>query len=274
MVNKAQLKTQFIELTQVSNTTATKYLENAKYDLGTAIDKYFSKHPNNHHKSETIIKIPHDSKLIKLFDKYKSDEKNDIIDIDGTISYLEDLNIQPEDFKALIIAFLLKSPKMGVFNKSNFIGIWSNLNINNLEGMKSYINKYESSILMTNFDTFKKIYQFAFKFSVELENQKLLEIETCIDYWNLLIPKILKIEEVNTDLDEGKINERVEQWYTFLKEYEKKSLTFDSWSMFYSFLIEIIFKDPEGFNDYDEMAAWPSIIDEYIEYLHDNKLLN
>lgn len=43
--------------------------------------------------------------------------------------------------------------------------------------------------------------------------------------------------------------------------------------MFYLFLKEVVLPDPENFKDYDEMAAWPSIVDEYIEYLRDTNLL-
>lgn len=62
-------------------------------------------------------------KLAAIFDSYK-DPDSDIIGIDGTIKYIEDLGYEPEDKVTLALADFLESPSAGVFNRKNFILKW------------------------------------------------------------------------------------------------------------------------------------------------------
>ena len=88
-------------------------------------------------------------------------------------------------------------------------------------------------------------------------------------------------DRVNTAVKDGSlqpdkratVESRIEQWFEFVRNEYKRSFLKDSWSMFYLFFKDIIIKDPEKFTDYDEMAAWPSVMDEYFEYLRENELL-
>lgn len=279
--NKANSQSQFCQLTEVTPATAKKYLEAAKYDLGQALNAYYDKHHN---------KAKPNKELNSIFDKYKDPEDNNQTDIDGTLRYLEDLEITPEDLSSLTLAYLLKSPKMGIFLRESFVKVWEQQNCIDIPSMKTFLTKFHRSLInnepsytdvMTGeLATFQKLYDFAFKFSMEVEHQKVLDFETSIEYWKLLIPVIIQqyIKE-NNPMDEeyeNKVNDRIEQWYKFLTESEyitKKSISQDSWSMFYLFIKQVILPDPEHMKDYDEMAAWPSIADEFIEYLRDTELL-
>lgn len=69
------------------------------------------------------------------------------------------------------------------------------------------------------------------------------------------------------------IQSRTDQWYTFIENVYKRPLSRDSWIMFYSFVLEIIFDDPTDMVKYSEMSSWPSVIDEYVEYLRESGLL-
>lgn len=62
-------------------------------------------------------------KLAAIFDNYK-DPDSDIIGIDGTIKYIEDLGYEPEDKVALALAEFLESPLAGVFERKSFIMKW------------------------------------------------------------------------------------------------------------------------------------------------------
>ncbi|EMG45441.1 Nedd8 ligase, putative (Cullin neddylation protein, putative), partial [Candida maltosa Xu316] len=276
MSNKAQLKQQFCELTGTAVSTAAKYLDQAKYDLARAIDNFYDKHPN---KATFVVKqqpktVKISKELIQVFEKYQDPNDPNQIDIDGTLKYLEDLDVTPEDLQSLTLAFLLKAPKMGVFTKDNFLNIWQNYSVTDIASMKKFLNKFHKDLISDGGEyedlstgdtlTFQKMYDFTFKFSLEVENQKLLDIDSAIEYWKLLIPVILE-KYINSQnlIDEdysSKVNERIAQWYTFLSDneyFKKKAISFDSWSMFYLFLLEVVLPDPEAFANYDEMAAWP-----------------
>lgn len=291
--NKAQLRLQFCELTGTSNATATKYLDNARYDLTRAIDNYYNKHPNKAQVINKPTKVKIDDRLIQIFDKYKDNDDPNKIDIEGTLKYLGDLGISPEQIESLSLALLLKSPKTGVFTRDNFLNVWQYYKCFDIRAMSEFITQFNND-LVNNTDSFKDItvdtlnleplkfrdlYNFTFKFSLELENQKMLDLETAIEYWKLLLPITTETHIKDNGLDEefrNHVNERLEQWFKFLTDNEymtKKSISYDSWSMFYLFFKEIVLTDPIKFKDYDEMAAWPSIVDEFVEYLHDFELL-
>lgn len=208
------------------------------------------------------------------------------------MAYLEDLDISPEDVRSLTLAYLLNSPKMGVFTKKSFVGIWQQYKIFDLKGMKNFIIKFHEALIHKGISSasgyvdlqgddlsLQGMYNYAFGFLMEVENQRLLDIETAIEYWKLLIPIIITSYMVEiTPIDEEdfitSVNERINQWYEFLiEEKSKKAITYDTWSMFYLFFKEVILDDPVNFKNYDEMAAWPSFMDEYIEFLYDKELL-
>lgn len=294
--SKTQLRQQFCELTGTSNTTATKYLESVRYDLARAIDNYYNKHPNKAQVTKEPVKVKIDDRLIQIFDKYKDNEDPNKIDIEGTLTYLGDLGISPDQIESLSLALLLKSPKTGVFTRENFLHIWQYYQCFDIGAMSEFITRFNKD-LMNNIGGFKDIstvsddenklvplkfqdlYNFTFKFSLETESQKFLDLDTAIEYWKLLLPIITETYSKDNKLDEefkNHVNERVEQWFKFLTDNEymtKKSISYDSWSMFYLFFKEIVLIDPIKFKDYDEMAAWPSVVDEFLEYLHDFELL-
>ncbi|KAI3402828.2 DCN1 [Candida oxycetoniae] len=265
---------QFCELTGTSITTAGRYLESGNYDIARAVDLYYSKHPGEKHDSV-------DPKLVAIFDSYKDSNNPDIIDIDGTIRYLEDLKIDPDDPKSLTLAFLLKAPKVGEFQRDSFINSWQFYNITSLKEMSQFVANFHRDILqgvnLKDIDgepvTFKRLYNFTFRFLLEAENQKVLDVALAVSYWQLLLPLVPGFPNGNESL-RSKINERISNWFDYLNAKPKKVISFDTWSMFLPFFQEVIITDPYKLSNYDEMAAWPSKIDEYVEYLYDNNFLS
>lgn len=233
-----------------------------------AIDSYLT--TNKLKKSGKILE-----NLVKIYQKYQDSQDPDHIDIDGTLAYLLDLGIESDDPRALVLAYYLQAPSIGVFNKNSFLSQWQQQKVTNLLEMKSFIDKIYK-IIVTN-DTnhsitindqlinFENFYNFTFDFLMVNENQKLLDLATAVDYWKLLLPLLSQDEHVLT---------RFNQWYDFISQEYKRSISKDSWSMIYLFIQDILMKDPINFSGYDEMAAWPSVIDEYIEYLRENNLLH
>ncbi|ODV79340.1 uncharacterized protein CANTADRAFT_6477 [Suhomyces tanzawaensis NRRL Y-17324] len=272
--SRATLQQQFVEITNTNVPTATKYLELHEYNLNKAIDGYLSAATST---SKKLSRAKPDPKIAAIFDKYKDASDPDKIDINGTLQYLEDLGIEPEDPLSLTLAYFLHSPSVGVFLKSEFLARW-NGKASDLPGMSKYIKTFHENTIHSTKDQdgdedFHKLYDFTFGFLMELENQKLLDYELAIEYWKLLLPIVISVSGADTDTVEH-INKRTQQWYDFVSNEYTRAFSKDSWSMFYLFFKEIVVSDPVGFKDYDEMAAWPSVMDEYIEYLKENELLN
>lgn len=264
---KANLKQQFISITETNSTTATAWLEKYKWKLEDAMNAYLSNgggagEIDETNKGVTLNDIDED--LVKIYEKYQDGQNKEIIDIDGTFQYLEDLGIDPEDMISLTLSYFLESPSTGIFNKSSFLTRWNNEQINNLKDMKVYLEEYQKRI-NEDMKEFEKIYMFTFDFIKSNRIDKTVNYELSISYWKLLFNQRPEFQNDTW--------ERLEQWFKFVEDEYKRDFSKDSWKMFYYFVKDIISQDPKEFKDYDEMSAWPSVIDEYVEYLRENQLL-
>jgi hypothetical protein len=56
-----------------------------------------------------------------------TDPDGDDITVDGTIKLCEDLSVNPEDVVLLAVAFELKSPRVGEWNKKGWTDGWKNV---------------------------------------------------------------------------------------------------------------------------------------------------
>lgn len=74
--------------------------------------------------------------------------------------------------------------------------------------------------------------------------------ETAIDYWNLLLAGKFPL---------------LDQWVTFVSTIYKRNVSKDTWNMIWDFA-KYMRQDP-NLEEYDEEGAWPSAIDEFVEYL-------
>lgn len=117
-----------------------------------------------------------------------------------------------------------------------------------LEAMKQYVDQLDSK-LSSDVEYLKKVYKFTFPFLLE-PAQKSLPLEILSEYWTLLLGPLY--------------GDKLETWLNFLHTEWKKDISRDTWNMFFLFLQEWD-KDP-NLESYDDTAAWPSLIDEFVEY--------
>jgi DCN1-like protein 1/2 len=235
-----QLRDQFIDFTQTTGSIADQFLRNSKYDLELAINNFLSYQASGSSKDNKT--------LGDVFDKYKDPSDENVIGIDGTIEYLADLGFEPEDKVTLALADFLDSPSVGVFERRSFILKWQSVDAKTLDDMKRHLEVLNSK-LENDVGYLKQVYQFAFKFLLD-EGQRTLPLETAIAYWELILKPIYG----------GKIDE----WSKFLTEEWKQAISKDAWNMFFVFLQE--YEQDPSLESYDETAAWPSLIDEFVEY--------
>lgn len=255
------MKQQFSDVTGCPLDDLSKWLEKHNWTIETAIDAYLS------HKSNSTAKVrKQDPKVVEIYNRYKDLDDESIIGIEGTLKYIEDLGFDPEDSITLVLAHFLEAPSMGVFYKDKFVQIWSRNKINSISAMKRYIEDDLYVEFRRSKEYFKKVYDFTFGFLMENPGQKLLPYDLAIDYWKLLLLGRSDIKQT--------CGVRLEQWFKFIETEYQRGFSRDTWQMFLPFVEEIILDDPEKLSKYDEMAAWPSVVDEYIEYLRENELLD
>ncbi|KAF2706080.1 defective in cullin neddylation protein 1 [Pleomassaria siparia CBS 279.74] len=198
--------------------------------------------------------------LNKVFDKYRDDVANspDAIGVNGTMSYLEDIGVDTEGLDCLAVFEVLQAPAMGEMTREGFVDGWINLNCDTLDKQKAYVNMLKDTLPTSN-DTFAKVYKHTFQLA-KSGGQKAVPLETATAYWELLF---------DSPLSAVKWNSRSTPWSTwwieFLNSSWKKSVNKDMWNETLKFA-QLTLKD-EAMSFWSEESSWPSVIDEFVEYV-------
>ncbi|KAF8900119.1 defective in Cullin neddylation protein 1 [Gymnopilus junonius] len=259
---------QFCTVTGASARDAKKFLEVHKR-LDIAIDAYYT-NPNafsNSGRRKGDSSAPSTSKLNQLFDQYK-DPDGEEITVNGTIKLCEDLGVDPEDVVLLAVAYELKSPHMGEWTRQGWIDGWKSIGF----GMKSALERLRNQ-LASDPSYFPKVYNHTFDFA-RTEGQRSLGLEYAQGFWSLLLPLALKggalalapsrdgDDDVAMDDEEGWKEEYTQWWFDFLNQKGLKGISKDTWTMF----LDFIRSTNSSFSNYDMEAAWPSTIDDFVEF--------
>jgi len=279
---------QFMGVTGLAAKEATKYIQ--KYGRADiAIDAYFND-PNalastaaspSQGRRESSAQSQ-GQKLNALFDRYRAagGEEPDSISIDGTIKLCADLDVDPEDVVLLAVAFELKAPGVGEFTRAGWKEGWKNLGIDSIAGMKNVLPRLRRN-LGSDFKYFKKVYLFTFDFA-RTEGQRSLATDTAQAFWGLLLPHAVQggalahVEDEDdedepmgdgSDSSEGWSDQHTQWWFDFLNEKGGKGVSRDTWNMFISFARTI----DSRFEEHDLEAAWPSTIDDFVEWAKENR---
>ncbi|KAI0697790.1 defective in Cullin neddylation protein 1 [Cytidiella melzeri] len=258
---------QFVGVTGATARDARKYLDKYNRRVDVAIDAYYND-PNAHRPSQSSGSST--SKLNQLFDTYK-DADGDEITVDGTIKMCEDLAVDPEDVVMLAVAFELRSPRMAEWTRQGWTEGWKRLGCDNIAAMKVSLLKLRDK-LGSDAPYFQQVYNYAFEFS-RPENQRSLAMETAQGLWTLLIPHGLQGGALSHKRDDGDddamgVDEDgwqegyLDWWFEYLTSKGSKGVSKDMWYMFLEFVRTI----DADFQNYDAEAAWPSSIDDFVDY--------
>lgn len=257
----------FLQITGCGNRElARKFLNQSGGRLDLAIDNYYNQQSRNHNLtnnnnnnnisgSQPLTKISTQAveKLNKIFDKYAEQSDNDKMDIDNTIHYFNDLNIDAEnDVKAIITAYILESPSTGVFYRKPFVKNWGKLNVSSLQDMNTYLQNAKFNNQLMN-----QVNKFAFKYALE-EGERKLPIEDAVALWRIIYKdELLKEKEVPTTASKF-INDFIADGHS-----GRTTINMDEWNMSRPF-----FQIPlDELSQLDESAAWPVLMDEFVDFL-------
>ncbi|OAX36925.1 defective in Cullin neddylation protein 1 [Rhizopogon vinicolor AM-OR11-026] len=262
--SKDTLVSEFCSITNASPKDAKRYLDKHQRRLDVAIDAYFQE------SSGGRTTVASTSRLNALFDRYK-DPSGDDISVDGTIQLCQDLQVDPEDVVLLAVAYELKSPRVGEWNRKGWIEGWSRLGCDSTDSMRVTLAPLRVK-LGSDSTYFRKVYDHTFTFA-RTEGQRSLAVETALAFWALLIPTGLAGGALNHDLTDedvdmdgegssGWTDEHTQWWFQFLTEKGGKGVSKDTWMMLFDFIRSIDSK----FLTHDAEAAWPSTIDDFVAW--------
>ncbi|KAM6492981.1 defective in Cullin neddylation protein 1 [Amanita muscaria] len=266
---------QFCSITGASAKDAKKLLDKYK-QLEVAIDKYYTDDVHSGKaRGGASSGVPSLSKLNTLFDKYKDKDDADIA-VDGTIKLCSDLAVDPEDVVLLAVAYELKSPSVGRWTRTGWLEGWKRLKCDNIPAMQDALGRLRKR-LESDPTYFGDVYRYTFAFAKQ-EGQRSISLETALAFWNLLLPHGMKggalakrlsssdssddVDMVGVGGDAGWNEDYTQWWFEFLTDKGARGVSKDVWEMFLEFVRSIDSK----FQNYDEEGAWPSTVDDFVEY--------
>lgn len=135
-----------------------------------------------------------ETKINVLFDHYK-DIHNDVILSEGIERLCVDLDVRPEEFKVLVLAWKFGAETMCRFSRREFISGCKALRVDSVKGIQS---KFSDMLLeVQEPEKFKDLYRFTFKFGLDAETgQRILPADMAALLWKLVFtqqePSILK----------------------------------------------------------------------------------
>ena len=251
-----------MNLTGCTYSVAQEYLRKNGGRVEYALNDYYDN-------VDTIggMRQSYNPSLVAIFEKYSNGVSATEWDSSGLIRFIEDLGISIEDPITLCLSQMLCIDDLTKpVSREQFLNAWSDLCCDTLRKMKAYLHTLEER-LETDKDYFKSIYSYTFPLNTD-EGSRHSPKDVAIEYWNIFFKDnkyALKISK-----------ERLNSWLEFINSDDsdprKQNISNDIWLMFYKF-IEQYPNDESLKQNYDEMAAWPLLIDEYYEFLEENDKL-
>ncbi|GAA5917248.1 hypothetical protein JCM8208_006768 [Rhodotorula glutinis] len=242
---------EFVEITGATTVEATRFLKASSWRLDNAMDAFFSDPragaataASTAASNATLAR-----NLEALWAVYRDPATPDEIGMDGTMQYCRDLGVDPEDVVFLALACFTKAPTMGRFTRRSWIEAWQSVGCDSVERQQQHVAKLREQV--QDPAAFKRIYIFAFDYA-KAQGQKSLQFEIARELWSLLIP---------LDPKSTFPPQHLALWLAFLEGKGGRAVSRDTWNLFLDFARSI----DASFSNYDEEAAWPSLIDDFVQ---------
>jgi len=194
-----------------------------------------------------------------LFERYCDLAEEDCISVSGLESLCDDLGLEPDDFLLLLLAWQCNAATMCRLTRSEFVNGCRLLKATTTEGILDRLKDLAVDVQRDR-NKFRDLYRWAYAFALDTSIlQRSLPLDIAIAMWRLVfggadtVPKILP------------------RWLEFLeKRDDVHSVSRDTWEMFLVFVTKI----GDVLDSYDETEAWPSLLDDFVEYENDRQNQN
>lgn len=196
-----------------------------------------------------------ETKMVALFENYRDEEEDAMLE-DGIERFCSDLGVQPDEFIVLLIAWKCEAATMCRFTRSEFLHGCCAMRVDSIKGLQSRFSELTAEVRSR--PQFKDMYRWTYKFGLDSESgQRTLPLEMAIGLWRLVFsqnqPPILQ------------------HWLDFLEKHMNiRGIPKDTWDMFLNFTEQV----GEDLSSYDDTEAWPSLLDDFVEYENDRQNQN
>jgi len=192
-----------------------------------------------------------EAKITSLFEKYKDDQEDCILS-EGIEEFCIDLQLKPDEFKVLVLAWKFNAEEMCRFTRQEFLSGCKALKTDSCKGIQAKLPEVVVQT-MADQEKFKELYRFAYKFGLDCSSgQRILPVEMAVSLWLLVFsqnePPLLK------------------KWLHFLEKHPQvRGIPRDTWNMFLNFTNTV----GSDLTQYDDTEAWPSLFDDFVEFEND-----
>lgn len=223
----------------------------------STLSRFYQRRPQPDKQEVTITEPPSetsltDSRLIILFEQYR-DSAEDSILAEGIERLCNDLQVSPDEFRVLVLAWKLDASQMCRFTRTEWLNGLHSMRVDSIKGIQQRLPELVTE-LQSDSELFRDLYRFTFRFGLDAgTGQRALPSDMASCLWKL----VFSIREPPI----------LERWLAFLDAHrtQVRAMPKDTWNMFLNFA------DAVG-NDlscYDDTEAWPSLFDDFVEYEND-----
>ncbi|KAL8574447.1 hypothetical protein ACOMHN_041216 [Nucella lapillus] len=196
-----------------------------------------------------------EGKMAALFDTYRDEEEDAMLE-EGIEGFCSDLGVQPDEFIVLVIAWKCQASRMCRFSREEFVSGCKSMYVDSIKGLQSRFLELKAEVQSR--PQFKDFYRWTYKFGLDLDSgQRTLPLEMAVILWRLVFsqnpPSVL------------------DRWLEFLEKHlSLRGIPKDTWDMFLNFTEQV----GEDLSSYDDNEAWPSLLDDFVEFENDRQNQN
>ena len=193
----------------------------------------------------------------------EKDSEADKIGTDGTMKYLDALGVGLEEPVLLAVLTEISAPTMGEIDREGFVSGWEKNRAETLPKQKAAVPKLRGQ-LRSDPDYFRTVYRHSFILA-RSQGQRAVALDAAIEFWRMLFSDGgIKWQTPHT--------EWLDLWVKFLESKWKKSINKDLWEQTGIFARKTL--DDESMSFWNEESSWPSVIDEFVAYVKEERAAN
>jgi len=234
----------------ISDSGAQKILEANGWNVQSSLNDYFN-NPNKYESEKKAAGSP--DKVRKIFDKYADKEDKDIMSEQGMIQFFKDISVNPDGHETLVISWLLSCSEIGLIQRKEFVEGFSSQGCSSIGEIKGVIKGRVNSLGTET--QFRQFYKWVFQHVKEDEKKKTIPTNLATQLWKIVLGS--KQKELVL----------LEKWLIWCEKAEDfKVVNRDVWEQVYDFL-----RETKDVKSYDDSGAWPSQVDEFMDWVKEQK---
>mmetsp|Transcript_9884 Transcript_9884/g.15832 ORF Transcript_9884/g.15832 Transcript_9884/m.15832 type:complete len:258 (-) Transcript_9884:256-1029(-) len=235
-----------------SDSIAQQVLEDNSWNVQQAINHFF----NNRHLYPEL-KQGSKGKLEKIWKEYADKEDPSIMSEQGMLQFFKDMGVNPESHETLVVSYMINAEEMGIISRDEFVNGFYAQGCSSLDELKKCVQDKCKAINRDN-KQWRSFYKWVFQYVKEDEKKKTIDSSIAIQLWNILFQK---------DKHSMKLADQWMKYADAQKDKELKVVSKDLWEQIYDFL-----KETKSVDDYDDAGgSWPVAVDEFVEWLQEQK---